>query len=64
MKKKSQEMEVYRQRRYAQPDSEISPSTAIPRDSEFDLIPVPRGGECSFVATKSGNAPWTEKERP
>ena len=64
MKKKSQEMEVYRQRRYAQPDSEISPSTAIPRDTEFDLIPDPRGGEQSFYAPKAGNAMWTEKDRP
>jgi hypothetical protein len=66
MKKKQQstEMEVPRQRRYAQPESEISPSTAIPRCTEYDLIADPRGGECSFLSPKSGNAMWEEKNRP
>jgi hypothetical protein len=69
MKKKSTDMEVPRQRRYAQPDSEISPSNAIPRDSEFDLKPAmsrTHSGfdECSFESPKAGNAMWTEKDRP
>lgn len=64
MKKKSSEMEVPRQRRYAQPESEISPSNAIPRSTEFDLVPDPRGGEQSFFSPKPGNAMWTEKDRP
>jgi hypothetical protein len=65
----STEMEVVRQRRYAQPESEISPSTAIPRSTEFDLhmaVSRTRIGfdECSFVQDKPGNEVWTEKNRP
>jgi hypothetical protein len=68
-KQQSTEMEVPRQRRYEQPDSEISPSTAIPRDTEFDLTPAPSKthcgfDECAFESPKPGNAPWTEKDRP
>jgi hypothetical protein len=66
MKKKTQstDMQATVQRRFVQPESEISPSTAIPRSTEFDLIPDPRGGECSFYAPKAGNAVWSEKDRP
>ena len=70
MKKKtlSTEMQVPRQRRYAIPDCEISPTNAIPRSTEFDLHPESRGwcgvNECSFVQDKPGNAMWDEKDRP
>ena len=71
MKKKtlSTEMQVPRQRRYAIPDCEISPTTAIPRSTEFDLHPAlsrTHSGfdECSFVQDKPGNEMWTEKNRP
>ena len=66
MKKKTQstDMQATVQRRFVQPESEISPSTAIPRSTEFDLIPDPRGGECSFYSNGPGNAMWTEKNRP
>ena len=72
MKKKTQstEMEAVRQRRYAQPDSEISPSNAIPRSTEFDLHPEANWRnacgvkECAFVQDKPGNALWDEKDRP
>ena len=43
---------------------EYGESNAIPRSTEFDLVPDPRGGECSFFSQKPGNAPWTEKDRP
>lgn len=62
-KKKSTDMDPYIQKKY--PGGwEYGDSNAIPRSTEFDLIPDPRGGECSFVATKSGNAIWDEKDRP
>ena len=48
-KNQSTDMQATVQRRFVQPESEISPSTAIPRSTEFDLIPDPRGGECSFM---------------
>ncbi len=71
MKKKnvSTEMEVPRQRRYAQPYSEISPSNAIPRCTEYDLTQEPSRthsgfDECSFVSHGPGNAMWEEKDRP
>ena len=69
MKKKSAEMQAVRERRYAQPDSEISPSTAIPRSTEFDLKPaVSRThcgfDECAFESPKPGNAMWDERNRP
>lgn len=43
---------------------ELGESNAIPRSTEFDLVPDPRGGEQSFYAPKPGNEVWTEKERP
>ena len=43
-KNQSTDMQATVQRRFVQPESEISPSTAIPRSTEFDLIPDPRGG--------------------
>ena len=63
-KNQSTDMQATVQRRFVQPESEISPSTAIRRSTEFDLHPDPRGGECSFVQVKPGNAMWTEKNRP
>lgn len=63
-KKQSTDMQATVQRRFVQPESEISPSTAIPRSTEFDLIPDPRGGECSFFSNGPGNAVWTERNRP
>ena len=63
-KNQSTDMQATVQRRFVQPESKISPSTAIPRSTEFDLHPDPRGGECSFVQDKPGNAMWTEKNRP
>jgi hypothetical protein len=64
MKKKveSNEMEVVRQRRY--PHEILGMSNSIPRCTEYDLIPDPRGGECSFESPKPGNALWEEKNRP
>jgi hypothetical protein len=71
MKKKSQsaDMQATVQRKFAIPDCDISPTTAIPRSTEFDLHPaVSRThcgfDECSFVQDKPGNAMWTEKDRP
>ena len=67
MKKKSgqsTDMCATVQRKFAIPDCEISPTTAIPRSTEFDLIPDPRGGEGSFLSLKPGNAMWEEKNRP
>jgi len=62
-KKKSTDMDATVQRKY--PGGwELGESNAIPRDTEFDLVPDPRGGECSFVAQKPGNAMWNEKDRP
>ena len=62
--KKSTDMLATVQRKFSIPDCEISPTTAIPRSTEFDLIPDPRGGEQSFYAPKPGNAMWEEKNRP
>ncbi len=62
-KKQSTDMAPTVQRRYPR-DLEYGESNSIPRSTEFDLIPDPRGGECSFVAPKPGNAMWTEKDRP
>jgi hypothetical protein len=71
VKKKTQstDMQPTVQRRFVQPESEISPSTAIPRSTEFDLHPVPSRthsgfDECAFEQSKPGNAMWTEKDRP
>ena len=63
-KEKSTDMQAVVQRKFPIPDCEISPTTAIPRSTEFDLIPDPRGGEQSFYAPKPGNAMWEEKNRP
>ena len=64
MKKKSTDMQATVQRKFPIGDCEISPTTAIPRSTEFDLIPDPRGGEQSFYQSKPGNEVWTEKNRP
>ena len=63
-KQSSTDMQATVQRKFPIPDCEISPTTAIPRCTEFDLIPDPRGGEQSFYAPKPGNAMWEEKNRP
>ena len=63
MKKvESKEIAVPRHRRY--PHDVLGESTSIPRCTEYDLIPDPRGGECSFFSPKPGNAKWEEKNRP
>lgn len=63
MKKKSTDMCATVQRKY--PGGwELGESNAIPRSTEFDLIPDPRGGEQSFYQPKPGNAVWNEKDRP
>ena len=64
MKKKSTDMCATVQRKFPIEDCEISPTNAIPRSTEFDLIPDPRGGEGQFISPKSGNAMWEEKNRP
>jgi hypothetical protein len=68
MKKKSTDMAPTVQRKY--PGGwEYGESNAIPRDTEFDLKPVPSRthsgfDECAFEQSKPGNAMWTEKDRP
>ena len=64
MKKKteSNEIAVPRQRRY--PHDILGMSNSIPRCTEYDLTPDPRGGEGSFISPKPGNAMWEEKNRP
>ena len=62
-KQSSTDMAPTVQRRYPR-DLDHGESNAIPRSTEFDLIPDPRGGECSFYAPTAGNEVWTEKDRP
>src|ERR1700677_876418 len=62
-KAQSTDMAPTVQRKYPR-DLEYGESNAIPRSTEFDLTPDPRGGECSFVSPKPGNAVWSEKDRP
>jgi hypothetical protein len=71
MKKKSQSTDMCPtvQRKFPIPDCEISPTTAIPRCTEYDLKPSPSRthsgfDECAFESPKPGNAMWEEKDRP
>ena len=66
MKKKqpSGDMPQTEQRRYPNPMEELQYTTAIPRDTEFDLEPVQSktrigswGDECTFKVEKRGNRP-------
>lgn len=62
-KKKSTDMEPTVQRKY--PGGwEYGESNAIPRSTEFDLVPDPRGGGQSFFSRRPGNEIWEEKDRP
>lgn len=62
-KQKSTDMDVTVQRKYPR-DLDHGESNAIPRCTEYDLIPDPRGGEQSFFSSKPGNKVWEEKNRP
>lgn len=62
-KQKSTDMVPAVQRRYPR-DLDHGESNAIPRCTEYDLIPDPRGGEQSFYQSEPGNKVWEEKNRP